>query len=272
MTEDLENKLVEDILRSGFGSEIRSLKIIKEAGWQATGISHYIDLDTGLSRESDIEAHTLVHLASDDDKKVLLQCFYSLSIEVKKSNKPWIIFRENPNFGFQISECGYGLAFCDGIKMIRGLTGSGFLSETSLAESLGWYGNGVHESFKKPDQPSRWYSACVSVCKAAEHELKQNSWEIDPDSSQYPYLWISKPVLVLDGLLYSADLDENHEILLIPEKFASLKFIFQNQNYKRREYFVDIVTIENLNEYLSFCSDRNFKISGKLKKKAGIYA
>jgi hypothetical protein len=272
MTEDLEKKLADDILKSGFGSEIRSLKIIKEAGWHATGSSHYIDLDTGLSRESDIQAHTLVHLASDDDKEIFFQSFYSLSIEVKKSDKPLIVFREKPNFSFEISECGYGLAFCDGLNTIRGFTGSGFLSESSLAEKLGWYGNGMHESFKKPDQPSRWYAACVSVCKAAEHELKQNSWEVDPSSSQYPYLWISKPVIVLDGLLYSADLDEDHELLLTPEKFSSLKFVFQNQNYKRREYFVDIVTLDNLKEYLSFCSDRNRKISEKLKKKAGIDA
>ena len=143
------------------------------------------------------------------------------------------------------------------------------IARTGLGSRLGWYGNGMHEAFKNPDQPSRWYSAFVSVCKAAEHELAENSWDDEVQEGEYPYLWFGTPLVVLDGQLFSADLDAKNELLLVEEKMCSVRFVYNTQKYRRKHYFVDVVTLEALSEYLEFAANRNDALTSALLKLAG---
>lgn len=266
MNEELKTRLAADIQKSGFGSEMKALQLIKKAGWQATGSVHYLDLDTGATRESDIEAHYACAEASDDERTLHYQSFLSLSIEVKKSERPWIVFKEVPNYPFELYGGGSELMFADGLRSTKaGLRHT--IGETSLALISGWYGNGMHEAFKSPDQPSRWYSAFVSVCKAAEHELKKNSWAIDEKKpiDHHPYLWFSRPVVVLDGSLVSAKLDENDELLLEEERWCSVKFAYNSPHYRRSKYFVDVVTLDALEDFLREQTERNHKLAATLQ-------
>lgn len=268
--DELKAKIAADIQKSGFGSEMKALRIIKDAGWSATGSVHYVDLDTGISRESDIEAHTVLSDASPDERTIYAQSFLSLSIEVKKTERPWIVFKEIPEHAFQLWEGRRSMAFVAGLKrqFRHGINHT--VGETGLPQRQGWYGNGLHEAFKSPDQPSRWFSAFSSVCKAAEYELEQNSWDVpkDKDDDHFPYLWLSKPVVVLDGLLFSADLDDGDELALIEEKFCSVKFVHTSEKYRRGQYFVDVVTLSALEEYLGLMSERNDRLFEALKKLA----
>jgi hypothetical protein len=269
--DELLTKIAADIRKSGFGSEMAVLRTIRNAdGWQATGTAYYIDLDTEAARESDVQAHTVCSSASEDDRVIHYQSFYGLSIEVKKAEKPWIVFKETPTYRFQLTEGLAGMVFCAGLKrqFRRGIGHT--LSTTGLANSLGWYGNGMHEAFKNPDQPSRWYSAFVSACKAAEHALQQNSWTLDDttDDDHSPYLWLSRPVVVLDGRLFSADLDQNNELVLNQESMCSVKFKYNTPRYSRRHYFVDVVTLAALGRYLAMCSERNLALAEALQKLA----
>jgi hypothetical protein len=269
MDKDLATKIAADIAKSGFGSEMRVLKALRNAGWRATGFANYEDLDTGNTRESDIVAHiVLAESAQDDDFNVLYQSFFSLSIEVKKTEKPWVVFKEVPNAPIDLFEGWGGLVFCDGLdKKGRARMGRS-LSDTNLAKKLGWFGNGVHEAFKNPDQPSRWYSCFISVCKAAEDNLRRNSWVIEDkqNSNQWPYMWYVKPLVIIDGGLYTAQLDDKNELTISSESMCSVKFKFTSSNYKRREYMIDIVQIDHLNTYLEFCRERHKELTDTLRK------
>jgi len=269
MNDELRARIASDIQKSGFGSEMKALQIIKKAGWTATGSVHYVDLDTGATRESDIEAHHVCAESSNDERNIRFQSFLSLSIEVKKSERPWIVFREIPSYPFQLHGASSELTFTDGLRSTRvGLLH--VIGATSLATLNGWYGNGIHEAFKSPDQPSRWYAAFVSVCKAAEHELGGNSWLVDESKpiDHFPYLWFSRPVVVLDGQLISAKLDANDELVLEEEKWCSVKFAYKTASYQRDKYFVDVVTLGALEEFLAHQSRRNEKLATSLQRLA----
>jgi hypothetical protein len=268
MNEELKKKILQDIQKSGFGSEMKALQIIKKAGWRASGSVHYEDLDTGGTRESDIKTHHVCSASSENERVIEYQCFLSLSIEVKKSERPWIVFREDPYYAFELSEGGSALLFVDGTR--SGKKGMAHAVGTSgLAYTCGWYGNGMHEAFKSPDQPSRWYSGFVAACKAAEHQLRLNSWQISEGTptDHHPYLWLSKPVVVLDGQLVSATLDSDENLVLAEEKWCSVKFAYKSENYRREKYFVDVVTLEALQEYLQIQADRNTRLATLLVPK-----
>lgn len=267
---NLESKVIEDIEKSGFGSELRALKILKEAKWNASGLTSYVDLDESITRESDIVAYSTSLAFSKN--KIESQIFISLAIEVKKSSKPWIILKEKPNFELYLDESTDAVIFCDGLGKKKSYGPISALDQEGLGRKLGWIGKGVHESFKNPDQPSRWYSSFISACKMAEHDLKQNSWPIkneDPPIN-FPFVHYVKPIIVLDGKLFSAEIEENNEVKIEPIKMCSVKFHFSTKEYKRGQYIVDVVQIDALKEYLEYSKEKLEIAHNELREMAGL--
>lgn len=262
----LEEKVAEDLTKSGFSAEMLALKIFKNEEWNTTGISTYFDLDEEKTRESDIKAHITKYERINNE--LVAQCFFQVVGEVKKTNKPWVIFKEIPHYDWVLGEKWDSLIFSHGLKKNKNeLTKS--LSKNSLSEKFGWLGNGIHEAFKSPDQPSRWYPALVSVCKAAEHALKANSrgtTNSDENKSTYPHIFFVKPLLIIDGVLMSAELNNENDIDVNKIDAATIKFGFQTNNYTRGSYTVDVVTLSFLDEYLRICKNRNENIYSSLIK------
>lgn len=268
MSSELKQKIADDIWKSGFGSEMRVLMALQKAGWSATGLAYYFDLDSSTTRESDIKAHSVMAESRDNERTIDFQAFQGLSIEVKKSEKPWIVFKEIPRNLMGYGEGSNGLIFSDGLTKSERPRIRYRLQEFSIINQLGWFGNGVHESFKKPDQPSRWYSFFVSVCKAAEQQLRENSWDMiqnDPPD-HFPYVWFVRPMIVLDGQLFSAGLNPAGELLIDEQKYCSVKFEFTSPNYTRSDYLVDIVTIDGLSDYLELCKARLTEVASILRE------
>ena len=259
----LEEKVAEDLIKSGFSAEMRALKIFRNEDWNTTGISTYLDLDERKTREFDIKAHITKYERENDT-----QCFFQVVADVKKTNKPWVIFKEIPHYDWMLGEKWDSLIFSEGLKKKTEVLTEA-LSKYSLSEKIGWLGNGIHEAFKKPDQPSRWYPALVSICKAAEHSLKVNSRETteqDEETTSDPFLFFVKPLIIIDGVLMSTSLSEGNDIEVNKIDAATIKFGFQTNNYTRRSYTVDVVTITYLDEYLRICKKRNDNIYSALKE------
>ena len=85
--------------------------------------------------------------------------------EVKKSEKPWVVFKNYPKKYFD--SCAWN-NIIDYINLpCKPIHLSNSLAEHSLIKLNGWEGTGIHEAFKNPDQPSRWYGAFLSAIKAA---------------------------------------------------------------------------------------------------------
>ncbi len=260
MNDELRQKLLADIETTGFGAEMRAIQIFEEAGWSSPGPSAYFDRDSKITREIDIKAHLAFNNIYGKQKRAStdrhVTYFYAISAEVKRSSVPWIVFRHN----YTSDTAPHMLDAWNNLIGTYGMTnGSEIYSELSrhsLAETLGWRGHGVHEAFKKPDSASRWYSAFVAACKAAEANLAANMIEEEePVDDVRIEFFFSKPVVILDGQLVAATL-RSGEVTLEEIDAATFEFTFQTEAYNRLSYSVDLVTLSWLPEYLSLSRKR----------------
>lgn len=253
MNPELQQKVIEDLERSGFGSEMRAAKVLLEAGWTVLSGANFFDRDRKRTREYDINGTLDVSRPGEND--LLVEAGIRLIAEVKKSTKPWVVFK-TPNLRrLQVSVMRSKPLFGDNAPP---KTYSAMRSMSDpLRERLGWLGYGIHESFKNPTARSRWYSAFVKTYKAAgyEYELDENtriafetSKRYDPE--QPTIIRFYRPVILLDGILFSAELDPNGETLLTEIDAASFDHQFRSPTADFGIFRVDVVTLAALNRYL----------------------
>jgi hypothetical protein len=255
MDESLKTKLGQDLKKSGFESEMRALQLIQNAGWFCSGASIYFDKDESITRSVDAHAYISFGVYSDDDisDEDISNMSYNLFIEVKKSERPWVVFRRPAN-GHADNEHLYQ-------KTIRGIDRThirairkAFRTE-SLTGKTGWQGYGVHEAFKEPQESGRWYAAAVSACKACCNYIGDNDGKFFPDEDYD--LSVVQPVVVLDGPLIAAQIGTSGEVEFEEIPYAPFSFEFGTEKYKRRSYRVDLVSLASLPEYLNFNAQRS---------------
>jgi hypothetical protein len=263
MDDSLRNKLLADLQKSGFGAEMKAADAFLHAGWQVSPASTYLDLDEGKLRSVDFAA---VLLKRRQREHIEIDVEYHLSVEVKKSEKPWIAFRrpsrETPG--------GYSEGWANpyvAVLPFRLSALSDVLTSTSLPAALGWYAHGLHESFKNPDQPSRWYSAFVTACKAAHDYTKHECFKQEyMEHFDYPFLVLSNPVVVLDGLLFTAELTPSGEVALEEQHIVPFRFDFGSGHYEPREFRIDVVCLRGLRDYLTHLDARAQAVFEEIEK------
>lgn len=92
------------------------------------------------------------------------------------------------------------------------------------------------------------WGAVMSACKAAAAVLERETHSrAEEKGAQFMLI---KPMVVVDGGLYSAELREG-ELLIEEVTAAPLRFHYQSGAYRERtEYAVDVVTLHGLDAYL----------------------
>ncbi|MFA5238755.1 MAG: hypothetical protein WC476_03475 [Phycisphaerae bacterium] len=258
----LEQKVIEDLQLTGFASEMHSIKAFISKDWSVSGSPSYFDLDENKTREFDLIAHHTIYEDEPESKKRIAQTFFQIVGEVKKTKNPWVVFKENQKNIWKAQEGWNGLVFCDGV-LPGAKTLTPAMMTTGLGSRMNWYAYGIHEAFKNPDQPSKWYSALAKLCKAGEDKLKANS-----NKQDNPYLFFVKPVLILDGILMAASISETGDIEVEKVDGATIDFDFSSKAYTRGNYKIDIVCLGKLDIYLDFCEKRNAQLYQALKKDA----
>jgi len=180
---DLEKKIVADLKKSGFGSELAAINIFTKNGFSVLAGWAYMDKGEGKLREIDIRGS----LACQPEDKAKDPCiFFTLLADVKKSEKPWIILGSSPCKG--IIEVSAG-----GLVNARRLP-TGWIKLHQLLQGfadLTFPGHGIHEFEKKPSDKSTWYSAFCSLTKAAALDAADR-YESLQDGS-LPFVDITKP-------------------------------------------------------------------------------
>lgn len=173
---------------------------------------------------------------------------------MKKTERPWVVFKREHTYGLEELDAWNNLTYvvnlpCNHFQLVD------VLSQHSLLQTLGWRGYSIHESFKKPDAPSRWYSAFVSVCKATEAELVRHS-----KSSVELAIWhefsIFKPVVIVDGPLMAASLNDAGEVNLEEIDFAPFEFVHKSAMSTANDYRVDLVKLDSLSKYVDLSEQR----------------
>lgn len=255
MKNELVNKIIEDLKKSGFSSELLSRKTFIENGWSVNAGFGYLDKDEGKSREIDIFA-TRVSSRKIADKNVLHSEFH-VCAEVKKTEKPWIVFDQQTHP--HLMSCAWNNLISVINLPCKTHQISRQLAKHSPIALNGWVASGIHESFKNPDQPSRWYSSFVSVSKAAEYYRdkcpngERTTDDIMIEPCEFHFI---QPLIILNGPLYRATLDEDGEIKISEISTASFRFDYRSRNYETGSYRVDLVTLEGLQQYLSNTATR----------------
>ena len=156
--------------------------------------------------------------------------------------------------------------FFDNLPPAHGPLMIGF-DRHSLACQCLWHGYGIHESFKSPNQPSQWYSALVSSCKAAEYTIESLESLINEEKASVSSEWspdkesllcFLQPIVVIDGPLLTAELTDSGEIIVEETNTAPMSFEYRTRHYKRRwGYAVDIVRLSAINAYISSAEKRH---------------
>ena len=90
MRENLIEQIEADLEKSGFSSELQARRALINKGWSVNAGYNFLDLDEDKSREIDILATRAVNLKRNN--KIYTYTEFHICAEVKKSEKPWIVF------------------------------------------------------------------------------------------------------------------------------------------------------------------------------------
>jgi hypothetical protein len=244
MDDELRRRVTKNLWKSGFGSELKALKAFDgREGWSAITGSAFFDPVLNRSRELDFTAHKhrFRQTASGD---FLFNVTVSLVAEVKKSEKPWAVLHSakwaTPEELFSMN------------AIIRSTAGppqseirSAF-AKSCLISANKWFGHGVHEVFKKPDEHGRWFSAAAKTCRACVASTQRPLLKFQEDTWVVEYI---QPLVILDGILLSATLDETKEIVVEKIPFASARFE-EHGPENRGAFVVDLVTLDSFQDYV----------------------
>jgi hypothetical protein len=255
VNDELKKRLLADLERSGIQTELEVRRIFSERGWSVGGAGAYLDLDEGKSREIDASAYRVRNLKAHG--KYCVYSEFHIIAEVKKSERPWVVLRRD--LSKWSNSCAWNNLIdavnlpCEPPRLVKSL------EHHSLLRVNGWEGSGIHEAFKNPDQPTRWYSAFTSVLKASSGYLdeyatqgEKTTNDIVDNPTEFRFV---QPLVVLDGILVTAELAEG-EVRLQEVQSAAFRFEYKTAHYTKGRYRVDLVTLQGLAAYLDLVSAR----------------
>ena len=109
--------------------------------------------------------------------------------------------------------------------------------------------------------------------------MEQNSWPIEKEyeftknlNNDTSYLTFIKPILVVDGVLITTELNNKGEIELDEIEYAPIQFYYNSQNYNRNSYMIDIVSIKSFKKYIKIAEARHKSIFNEiLNKRKDLY-
>lgn len=255
-TEDLIKRIKEDIKKSGFSAEMHVNSILTKNKFGTLFPSHtYLDKDQNISREIDILA---VCMTNNDEEKICVMV--SLAVEVKKSEKPWVIFGRDRKHTAIEELLGVGFSAYH-MQMIRneppGFHTSGLSKLKSPFLKSEFHGKSFHEAFKPPQEHSQIYAAIMTAIKASVYEIelfnKEHEKKTTYSPENYTIISIILPVVVLEGKLFKSFLDENSNVEVEMRDYLPISLAYSSVNYVdqgSKNYFGEIVTLDGFDSYV----------------------
>ena len=253
MNKTLEEKILEDLLKTGFIKELEVAQILTKAKWKTSLNQTYQDKDTNINREIDIIASKKGNI--DFNK---LHLWVDLVIECKQTSNPWVIisnhfessldFHLNP--GWTIIHGGEKYIKNGGIFPPRHIDQYFMRSKTSRI------GSAFHDSFKKSTETSKIFQAIMSACKAAVYKSQIHgaspNWD-DYKKEEPTDLTFYHPIVIVDGPLFEAFLNKKNKIELKRVEWIPITYVYSSPNYSKHldtTFHCDIVTFEYFEKYL----------------------
>ena len=270
MSPELKTKISEDLETTGFGSEMRAAQIALQSGWNCQPGDSYLDYHENKTREIDLSIGKSKWLGGGAYSE------YHIKVEVKKSERPWIALTKDKG-ALDHDAWSNPSAFSHLPFEASALAGD--LRATSYLHKLSWVGYGVHELGKKPNQPSGWYAAAIGASKACAHAAahfydRDNLPHPDHDEDRpntimegtgETALVITQPVVVLEGTLARAWIDDSAQIQVEEADIVPLKLHLRTKGHLLESFRVDLVRLESLSMYLEHQDKRIDHLSNRVR-------
>ena len=221
-TNDLKAKLVKNLEETGYPVELKVGDILSKNRWWVEHNRYYIDEDEQKGREIDILAHTNSYFHSEE---VNLCVWLNLVCEVKQARKhPWVILSTTRGL---IEGEGYLRPHYHTSSIDSSLLDGGEIERRATTKQFTRIGRSYYEAFKSADAKSAIFEALTTTIKASEYRLKKEKGagvDIDTGLKEYREITFVDPIVVLDGLLYEAYLNDNNAIQLAPISHIPVSF------------------------------------------------
>lgn len=242
--DDEKKNIIKEINKTGFPLELRVSKFLQDNGFHVANNLYYIDQDEGKGREIDLRALKNYEYKAGGKSYFIRHC---LLIECKRSaKKPWVVFSSpqsiyDRNFFFlQCRGVKKDIKWVDTIVPVK----MGEIHPFSMHELRG---RSFFEPFKNIDGGVTIYKSLITSVKAAI-AMRNNEFGARAKGNVCIYY----PIIIFDGKLYEAYLDEKNKIKTQEVDTVIVSFYYESLKYKDERFLVPIVTERYLS---SFCSD-----------------
>jgi hypothetical protein len=205
-------EIVEAIARSGYPIEQRVAKTIREHGYLVQTNPAYTDPETGKSREYDISAiqASMLGRSTTDAVWTLLVC------ECENNEQPIVFFTSESALGFMnLKYSGLPVKIISGNQLVP-------LWEFVGTKRFHHYGQGPvatqYCTFHRKSDSAPWvashsdaHQTFLALVNAVEHGIEDhcNNWVPPSRSKERINLQFFYPLLVLQGDIYEAKIDES---------------------------------------------------------------
>jgi hypothetical protein len=223
-------KVKEWLEKQGFLLEMKTAAAFRQAGFEVRQCSHYVDPDSGKSREIDV-------LARDPDFLGIVDIQFA--VECKASKKPWVLLCSRHTLS------GYNRLFAfapmsDDCRHVFAERLVDLLDKIPWLKKDLFAGYSFRQAHADPSSDPA-YSAAMSAAKASDHLVRDSSAPYNP-----PYS-IAFPVIVVDSPLLQCSLAEDGSIGL--EEVAHGELLFFADLPRQLGSCIRIVTADYLSEF-----------------------
>lgn len=237
---EIEQKILQQIGKTGFPLELRIAKTLGDDGWYVAQSVYFVDKDQNKGREIDIRALKNSIFVKKEIEYFVRTC---VVLECKKSEeKPWVVFTSNPT-------C-YDVPWDE---QVEGLDPNViWLSdeEEKIYHKVHPYssflrrGRSFFEPFKNNETGESIYKALTTVVKALI-ALKADRFGLYGNSACVFY-----PLVVFDGLLYEAYLEDG-SIQVAAAESLLVSFNYESAEYSRSSFTIPIVKESVFEKFVS---------------------
>lgn len=246
MSDNIEAQILSEINKTGFPLELRISDLITTQGYTKQHSVYYVDNDEGKGRELDILAHKFLW---DQKGKSIWFIDNYMTVECKKSDKPWVIFTSPNNSEADRNIFRYDHMIEQNIKIPTWSPDEIWetviepVSKINPLFSSARTGRTYFIPFTNSETSEMIYKSLTTSVKATIALRETTGYS----GSRLCFYY---PTVVLQGKLFEAYLEKS-EIKLREADMLPVSFTYKSSKYKPVNYIVPIVTENAFKKYLN---------------------
>lgn len=252
----LEDKIVEELDRTGYPTEVVAASVMQQRGWYVRHNPSYLDDTEQRSREYDLYAYRTWD-ASSDRMKYTVGVY--LLAECKKSEKPWVFFTTpEPHRHSQLASLIKHRHTAPRILWSARTSDSPLLSNDDLKQLHHYFraderARTYHEPFKNQAAAGQAQMIYTAVFSAVKATLSQYRREVSSG-----FLGMYYPIIIFSGDMFQARVAADKQVTLTRSTYVQLSHHYTLPVPRgaspwegEHEFIVDVVHESHLPSYLA---------------------